>query len=504
MDSATPFRVLILEDRASDTERIVRLLGESGFHFDCRTAKNSEEFRSELALNPDIILSDFGLFQFDALQALRILREQELDIPLIVVTGSISEEVAVECIKQGASDYLWKDRLARLPAAVKNALEERSLRQAKRLAEDRLLDSEQRLRLALEAAQLGIWEWDPRTGKIGFTRELGPLFGMPSGEFFKCIDSFLDAVHPHDRSLVARLMTRKTEPESTYTVDFRVSWPDASEHWLSARGCVECDESGQMFAVVMDLTERVRREQEAKQRLADSAHADRLATMGELVSELAHELNQPLYAISNFSEACLNVSRKTEFKGADNLRDWLAQITAQSHRAGDIIRRVSGFVRKSPSHATAVHVNQLARECAQLMQVNLRATGIPLTLDLGENLPSVLADPVQIQQVLVNLVSNAIDAMRSQTTEHREVTIQTRQTTSEEVTVSVQDCGPGATDEAFAHLFDAFFTTKSVGMGMGLAISRSIADAHGGHLEAHRNPDRGLTFRLVLPTTERT
>src|SRR5687768_11672034 len=192
-------KVLIVEDRPEDTELMVRELRQASFTSDCRAVSSEHEYRESLEWGPDIILSDFTLPQFNAFEALRILRERRLDIPLIVVTGSISEEVAVDCIKQGAVDYLLKDRMARLPAAVVSALEEKRLRVEKLRTEERLRDREERLRLALESARMATWDWNLATKAIGYSEEISALFGLPAGQFFPNIDSFLGVVYKEDR-----------------------------------------------------------------------------------------------------------------------------------------------------------------------------------------------------------------------------------------------------------------------------------------------------------------
>jgi two-component system sensor kinase FixL len=244
-------------------------------------------------------------------------------------------------------------------------------------------------------------------------------------------------------------------------------------------------------------------EQESNQRLAQLAHVSRLATMGELVSELAHELNQPLYAIANFSQACLNVAHNTNSPHTRQLLDWLEQISAQSQRAGDIIRRVYSYVRKAPAQTQVAEVNDLVNQCAQLLQVNLRHQEVALRLKLADALPEVSVDPVQIQQVLVNLMSNAIDAMSAVPRAERQLTVCTQRGETGEIEVGVCDRGRGTSEENLERLFEPFFSTKSQGMGMGLAISRSIVEAHGGRLWAEKNRAAGLTFHFTLPIYEK-
>jgi PAS domain S-box-containing protein len=506
-------KVLIVEDRPEDTELMVRELRQSSLPLDWRAAASEREYRQSLDWTPDVILSDFNLPQFNAFDALRILDERMLDIPLIVVTGSISEEVAVDCIKLGAVDYLLKDRMARLPAAVASALDEKRLRDEKRRTEEQLKDREERLRLALESARMATWDWNLTTGEVRFSDEAGPLFGLSAGQTFNSLDEFLHAIYPDDRAAMKSAMNSAADAGTDYAFDFRVQWPDGSLHWIAASGRVlghDQERAARMVGVVMDTTQRVRMEQEANRRLAQLAHVARLTTMGELVSELAHELNQPLYAIANFSEACLNLAHSSGVAQPGDLVAWLEQISEQSNRAGEIMRRVYGFVRRSPVQAKAADTSALVHDCMRLLQVNLRHQDVALHIEPGEDLPPVFVDAVQIQQVLVNLITNAIESMVHLPRTERRIVICSRLNESREVEVSVCDRGRGAADENdenlegnLERLFEPFFTTKLEGMGMGLSISRSIIEAHGGRLWAERNPDRGLTFRFTLPLVDK-
>jgi C4-dicarboxylate-specific signal transduction histidine kinase len=241
-------------------------------------------------------------------------------------------------------------------------------------------------------------------------------------------------------------------------------------------------------------------EEQLHERLAQLAHVSRLTTMGELVSELAHELNQPLYAMANFSEACLNLARGAA-QPDKQLIAWLEQICEQSHRAGEIIKRIYRFVRKAPAQARPVDVNTVVHECVRLLQVNVRHEDVVLRVELSRVLPKVLADPVQLQQVLVNLLTNAMEATAQLPRGERQIEVHSRRTDGGQVEVSVSDCGRGVAEADFERLFEPFYTTKPEGMGMGLSISRSIIDAHGGRLWAERGSAGagGLTFRFTLP-----
>lgn len=247
--------------------------------------------------------------------------------------------------------------------------------------------------------------------------------------------------------------------------------------------------------------DRVRSDERSRQQMAQLAHVARLATMGEMASGLAHELNQPLCAILNFTEARRELVRAGRSEG-DELPRTLAEVAAQAQRAGEVIRGLREFVRHREPQRELVDLNGVVREVVGLTSVEARQGEVRVQLKLADPLPRALADRIQMQQVLVNLVRNAFEAMRDTPVRRRILTIQTfrRRGTLE---IAVRDCGPGVAEEAQARLFEPFFTTKPEGMGMGLSISRSIIEAHDGRIWATFNRQGGTTFRFTLPTARR-
>lgn len=250
--------------------------------------------------------------------------------------------------------------------------------------------------------------------------------------------------------------------------------------------------------VLADVIERMRAEDDARQRQSQLAHVMRLNTMGKMVSELAHEINQPLYAIANYAAACREVMKTRGLDIPDELRQWMQQISDQANRAGEILRRLGEFVRKDAPRRAFVSLNTLISNVAGLVEIDARVNEVQLQLELDSQSPLVTIDRVQIEQVIVNLVVNAIEALQSTRPDQRAVHLRTV-VDEGRVLVEVEDCGEGVDDEEFQHLFDAFFTTKPTGMGMGLSISRSIIEAHQGELWATRNAGRGMTFKFWLP-----
>jgi two-component system sensor kinase FixL len=256
-------------------------------------------------------------------------------------------------------------------------------------------------------------------------------------------------------------------------------------------------ESVRFIGVIRDLTEQKSDEEQLLRRREDMLRASRLTTMGEMTAAMAHELNQPLTAIANYASASL---RLLNTDVGDDVREALKSIAGQAHRAGEIIRRLRNFVRSDPNPSTDTSVTELIEEIKPLAELDAKANNIALTVDLPKDLPKVVVDQLQIQQVLLNLVRNGIDAMHEASPSNRRLTVSARLTAPDFIRVDVTDHGHGVPNESKDQLFNAFFTTKRNGMGMGLAISRTIVHSHGGELTFINNADAGATFSFTLPT----
>ena len=251
-----------------------------------------------------------------------------------------------------------------------------------------------------------------------------------------------------------------------------------------------------------DITESKRIERSERQRVLELAHVSRVTTIGQMSSQIAHELSQPLTAINALSSALVKLF-EAEAASIDETRDTLREISGQAKRARDIVIRLRDFVRKSELQFAAVDLNDTICTVLRLANVESRHRGMTVELDLAEGLPEVDADRILIEQVLLNLVRNAVDAMDSLAPERRRLRLSSAMLSDEAIRITVADSGPGLTEEYLPELFQPFFTTKSDGMGMGLAITRSIIEAHGGTIEADQNPGGGALFRFILPTAHR-
>jgi two-component system, LuxR family, sensor kinase FixL len=253
-----------------------------------------------------------------------------------------------------------------------------------------------------------------------------------------------------------------------------------------------------LITIIRDITERRRTEMEMTQQRSELAHLSRVAMLGELSGSLAHELNQPLSAIlANAQAAQRFLARKPA--NFDEIDDILKDIVADDKRAGEVIRRLRVLFKKEEMQHQSVDVNEVVQEVMQLMRSELMNRRVSVITRLAPDLPRVKGDRVHLQQVLVNLIMNGADAMEGIEHERRSLTMQTRLVDASAVAMSVIDQGKGIPVVDIERIFDPFVTTKPHGMGLGLAVSRTIMQAHGGRLWAANNPDRGATFCLTLP-----
>jgi len=231
-------------------------------------------------------------------------------------------------------------------------------------------------------------------------------------------------------------------------------------------------------------------------------NVSRMATIGEMADGVAHELNQPLTAIANYAHACERLLSRPQTDSAD-LLEALRQICAQTSRAAEILRRLRALARSQRVEHAPASLNALVSELYDLVQADAVMHGVELTLDLAPELPEVLVDPAQIQQALLNLVRNSLDALSARAASGRHITIRTSLTPEGEARLSVIDDGPGVSPQAIKRIFDPFFSTKEDGTGLGLAITHTIARSHGGSVSYRPNVPSGSCFDILLPTQPR-
>lgn len=413
---------------------------------------------------------------------LSLYADQPLPRDHISLLQSLANLAAIALAEAQASEDL-KRRAAELEQSVQELRRSRST-----------------LEFALRAGQMGTFDWDLQNNAITWSEGHARLFGMALEEFDGRYESFAARVHPEDVADLEREVKRARENRSVYDFEYRVVWPDQSVHWMAGRGEFSYDAAGnaaKMTGVVMDITPRRLAEARAQRQQHQIAHLLRLNLLSELASGLAHEINQPLSAISNFAGAALQM-RQTQSLTDQRTVEILTDIHEQAQRAGAIVKNLRAFIKNRQPERTPSDINKVVTESLALLNAELERNRVKTQLALCETLPPLCIDPVQIQQVLINLFQNAMDSMEEAPADRRRITVSTIGSMAQ-VIVRVSDTGKGIADADLPRLFDSFFSTKSEGLGMGLNISRSIIESHGGSLTATNNPDLGACFEFVLP-----
>ncbi len=373
------------------------------------------------------------------------------------------------------------------------------------LADERLRRSESELRLAQQLANLGNYvEHLDRSEVDHRSPQLCRILGS-SAETGSCgLRSLLERhVHPADRDVLDEAFRELDSPAGTFDCEYRVVLDDGTFRYLHHIAQLTRDAQGvplKHVGTIHDVTDRRQTEDEARQLQDRLTHFSRLSTMGEMAAGLAHEINQPLSAITTYAQACQRFVRSPTRDDADVLHA-LEQISVQALRAGEVIRRLRNFVKNREVTREPVDCNRLLDDLRTLAETDARLHNVRLRIEAAPGLPTVYADPIQLQQVVLNLVRNAIDAMSEAPETRREVLLSTHERSEGEIEVIVSDHGSGLAPEAAEHLFNPFFTTKSGGTGLGLAISRSIVRAHGGRLWHTPNAGSGARFHFTLPAS---
>jgi two-component system sensor kinase FixL len=368
-----------------------------------------------------------------------------------------------------------------------------------------LRESEQRMSLAVDAADLGIWVRDLSRNEIWASDRARELFGFAPSERLD-LDGILKRLHPDDREGLRQAHAAAVAPAhgGRYDIEYRLILPDGRMRWIASQGRVERDAGGRpvlMRGASREITVRKRAEQELLRLRHELAHAGRVSMLGQLASGLAHEINQPLGAILRNAEAA-ELFLQHPSPDLDEVRAILADIRADNQRAGAVIDGMRGLLKRRTLDRQRLDVDELVGDVVALLRTDAAARQVKLDVELPGGLPAVSGDRVHIQQVLLNLMLNGMDAISEASSADRRVSVTTRLDGADSVEIAVGDSGHGIPADTLAHVFDPFFTTKPYGMGMGLSISRTIIEAHGGRLWAENNADGGAAFRFTLPVAE--
>ena len=368
-----------------------------------------------------------------------------------------------------------------------------------RRSKEALRVSQERMSLAVESAQLALWDWDVANDRVWMTEEGRKFFGFEPDEPLQYA-SLAGRVHPDDSAVRATAIQHALETGGSYEAEYRIVLPDGSVRWMTARGRrpspAAKDAAPRVLGVSMDITRQKQAGAEAQQQREELAHLSRVATLSALSGSLAHELSQPLASILS------NAQAGQRFMSQDppdlvELRAIFADIVGADRHAREIIERLRTMLRRGEVALQPVRVNESVEELLCLIRGDLIARGVSVSNLATGDLPPAMTDRVQLQQVLLNLIVNACDAMGSNPPEERNLTLTTF-IAQDEMRIGVLDSGVGLPDDVET-LFQPFHTTKDGGLGMGLSICRTLVTSHGGRLWAERRAERGAAFHVALP-----
>ncbi|HVO49983.1 MAG TPA: ATP-binding protein [Thermoanaerobaculia bacterium] len=382
-----------------------------------------------------------------------------------------------------------------------DVLRARDLAESLRVSEAKARESAERLGLAIRAASIVIWVWDIVKDEFWISPETRALRGFESSERIT-LDRYLDAVHPADRENARERIGVALAGNGIFENEYRFLGP-GGERWFSVKGIVERDAGGRavrMRGASLDITARKAAEAQLLLQREELAHLSRVTMVGELSGSLAHELNQPLTAIlSNAQAAQRHLAHAAPDLG--EVREILGDIVSEDKRAGEVIRRLRLLLRKGEVSHQRLDLSEVVADVMKITRSDLVSRGITASVNAAADLPAVAGDRVQLQQVLLNLVVNGCDAMAGEPVAgERRLTVRVGPESAGAVRVSVEDHGPGIPAERLTGVFEPFFTTKAQGLGLGLAVCRTIIDAHGGRIWAENNRDgSGASFHFTIP-----
>jgi PAS domain S-box-containing protein len=513
----TPLDVLILEDNPDDAELLASELATAGFAPTWTRVDNSEDFLAALRRGPDVVLADYSLPQFDALAALDMANEHAPEVPVIVVSGVMSEETCVQSLRRGAVDYLLKDRLTRLGPAVAHALAWRTADAARRQAEEEARDSTGILQDIIDAAPAMIYLTDTQGRFLLVNSEFERLWGLDraavrgkeAGELPST--GLNDAVHARDQRCLHRgavieseEVTGAGDEERTYlSTRYPLRRPDGSVHAVAA---IYTDITRHKRVENELRCTRARLQRQAAELARSNAELHELDQLkNQFIATVSHELRTPLTSIRGYTEVLAGIGPEWIRPAEQRM---IGIIERNGKRLLDLIEDLLSFAHIENGGTLhlarrSVDLHDLADSCRATIEPSLTAAGLTLACDVPDGLPTVSADPAQLERVLLNLLSNAVKFSPDGGT----ITLRIRRR-DDRIAIAISDHGIGIPLAEQARLFTRFFRSSSAeqlairGTGLGLAIVKSLVEAHGGETTVESVPGAGTTVTVLLPLAE--
>jgi PAS domain S-box-containing protein len=374
------------------------------------------------------------------------------------------------------------------------------IRQVRRLDEIQRRSQAVFLAEAQNLSLTGSFGWNATSGEIVWSEQTFRIFGFdPSMN--PSIELVLQHVHPDDVSRVRQVIGQAATTRQDFDCEHRLLMPNGSVKHVHVVGHVATDKPSQLkfMGTIMDVTAAKSAEAQLQEAKAELAHVTRVTTLGELSASIAHEMGQPLASIVTDGEASLRWLDRPQ-PDLDEVRACVKRMIGDGRRAAEIVQRVRSLARRAAPQKTQLEINDVVRDVVSLINREVSDHRVALRLELASGLPPLLGDRVQLQQVLMNLVINGMQAMDDVGDRPRELLIESSQDGQGQLVVAVRDTGMGIDADNAGRVFAPFFTTKLQGMGMGLPICRSIIEAHGGEISASNNATHGATFRFSLPS----
>lgn len=493
-------KALIVEDSEDDAQLLLRELRRGDYLVTFERVENAEQMSRALAHEKfDIVFAEYSLPQFDAPHALELLRQSGNDIPFIIVSGTVSEDVAVLAMKAGAHDYLTKCNLKRLLVAVQRELKEAQQRDAHRKADEALLISDAQYRMLFDSNPQPMWVYDAKTLRFLAVNEAAIRhYGYSRSEFMAMTIKSIRT--PETISALPKETALDTEAYSTSGVG-RHRKKDGSliDVEVTSHGIVFGGKQAQLV-LALDVTEKLKARyalQEKADELASMTqqlwHASKLVTMGELAASVAHELNNPLATVSLRAESLM-----TQLVHDEQKQRSLQIIISEVERMANLVTNLLQFTRRNYRQISTIDVREELVRSIDLISYYLRNRRINVVREFDEKLAPIHADRQQLRQVFLNLMTNAGDAMP----EGGVLTVRVHdQSYSSRVVIEFADTGQGISTIDLKKVWEPFFTSKpeGKGAGLGLSICSRIVEEHGGAISLESVPGKGTIVRLALP-----